>query len=184
MGRLMGRRPDPTPHVARAARRLLAPGEPVLAAVHVARPGTGQAELLAGASGAVRGAIQSTLPPRIQGDDGFDEWLRQATGFGLAPDIARKAIHLTVVLTPGRVLLVRRSSLTRRPKEVIAAWSVLDIDRIEVPRNGNRLTLHRDGASLTLELPQAHRFLPDVYRDLPARLARAQEEERRRRSTD
>ncbi len=183
MGRLMGRRPDPTRSVSRAVRRLLVPGEPVLAAVHVQRPGVFRASLLAGASGAIRGAIGSTLAPRVPDDDGAREaWLTEAKEFGLARDIAEKSAYLTVVLTPGRVLLMRRSPLTLRPKEVIAAWSVLDIERIEVPRNGSRLILHKADTSLAFELPQAHKFLPDVYRELPARLAAAQEEERRRRS--
>ncbi|HLV58307.1 MAG TPA: hypothetical protein VKY81_05480 [Natronosporangium sp.] len=91
---------------------------------------------------------------------------------------------LAVALTPSRLLLVRRSRLTRRPREVVAAWPVLEVDRVEVPRNGSTLTIHRAGAALSLEPPQAHRSLPDVYRDLPERLARAQADQKRQRSGD
>lgn len=170
MARLMGRRPDPTPRMARAARRHLPHGETVLAGVQVQRPGTLQAALAGGVSGAT--GTTPGLLPRLTDDD--RSWVRAAAEFGIDPPLAQRAIYLALVLTPSRLLLLRRSRLTRRVREPLAVWPVADVDRIEVPRGGGTLTIHRAGAALRLELPLAHRFLPEVYRELPALLARAQ----------
>jgi hypothetical protein len=181
MGRLMGRRPDPTLAIARAARRHLGPGEHVLAAIYAQRPGTLRAGLSGGASGAV--GATAGLPPRLPDDEDQGPWLRDAAQIGLDDAMARRTIWLAIALTQSRLLLLRRSRLTRRPREVIAVWPLRDVDRIDVPRNGSVLTIHRAGAALRLDLPQAHRFLPEVYRDLPTRLAHAQAEQTRQRGS-
>ena len=169
MGRLIGKRPDDTRPIAKRVARYLEPGEEVLAGVHLQQPGTMSAELQTGASAAV-GATMA-LPPRLPDGDPEQErtWRRQADAAGLEEATVKRAHWVYLVLTSSRLLLLRRSRLLRwQPRELIAAWPVEEIERIEVPRNGAGLTIHHAGGSLTLELPQAHKFLPQVYRDLPA----------------
>ena len=51
-----------------------------------------------------------------------------------------------------------------------------DVDRIVVPRGSSTLRIVRGETELLLELPLAHKFLPEVYRELPAILDRARAE--------
>lgn len=165
----MGKRPDDTARIAKRIAQHLEPGERVVAAVHLQKPGTLEAGMQVGASAAV-GATMG-LPPRFpDGDPGEERaWRDETTGAGLDEEAARKAHWVYLVLTSSRLLLIRRSRFLRwRPREVIAAWPLREIERIEVPRNGSAATIHHRAGALTFELPQAHKFLPQVYRDLPA----------------
>lgn len=173
MGRLFGRRPDLTQAIAPAVQGHLTPGERVLAAVHVQRPGTTSAGTSAAVSGAVSGSVD--LPPSFAGEeyDADGSWARTLTSMGVEPGIAGRAVWLTLVLTTTRLLLLRRSRLTGRLRELAGSWSLRDVERLDVPRRGNALTIHGGTTALELELPQAHRFLPDVYRELPSRFQEA-----------
>ena len=143
----------------------------MLAGVQVQRPGTLQAALAGGVSGAT--GTTPGLLPRLTDDD--RSWVRAAAEFGIDPALAQRAIYLALVLTPSRLLLLRRSRLTRRVREPLAVRPVADVDRIEVPRGGRHPhDPPRRGGAAGLELPLAHRFLPEVHRELPALLARAQ----------
>lgn len=170
MGRLIGKRPDDTRLIAKRIAEHLEPGEHVLAGVQLQRPGTFTAELEAGVSGAVNANFD--LPPNFRdADPAMEEaWREQTATARVDAETAKRAIWVYLVLTSSRLLLVRRSRLLRwRPREVIAAWPLEEIERIEVPRNGDRVTVHHGVAgSLDFELPQAHKFLPQVYRDLPS----------------
>lgn len=126
--------------------------------------------------GATSGAVGATVGNAFSfSRDDPGPWLRVTGEFGIEPGIARRAVWLTIVLTNERLLLVRRSRLTKGLREVAGAWSLREIERIEVPRNGNSLTIHKPDAALRLELPHLHKFLPDVYRELPARFAEARD---------
>lgn len=169
MGRLFGKRPDPTAGVSKGVRKYLAPEETVVAGVYLQRPGTATASLQGGASGAVGATVD--LPPSVPRDldPQTRDWFIQANELGIEMALAKRAVWLSVALTGSRLLLARRSRLTRRHRELIGKWPIEQVERIEVPRNGSTVAIHmRDGNELTLELPQAHRFLPQVYRDLPA----------------
>lgn len=180
MGRLWGTRPDPTARIARAVRRLLEADEPVLAGIDVQSPGAGTAGL-AGQSAAIGPAIGAPTTVEFSGgEEEHAEWLREAGAMGIDPVTAGRSVWMHLVLTESRLVLVRRSRLTRRPVDVVGAWPVADVSRVEVPRNGSTVTVHRGEDRLRLELALAHKFLPDVYRDLPARLAGVQERARRR----
>jgi hypothetical protein len=170
MGRLVGRRPDHTASIARALRSELAPGEQVVAGVYVQVPGVNEAAMSGGASGAVAAATGSGVAFRdVDGDQ--PAWVAAAGAMGIAPDDARRMTWSALALTTSRLLVARRSRLTRRVAGVVAAWPVGEIERIEVPRQREALTIHRGDRSLDFELPAAHKFLPDVYRELPTRLA-------------
>lgn len=172
MGRLMGRRPDETERIARRAAQFLDVNERVIAGVYLQRPGTTEAQLEGGSSAAVTAAVGVTAYT-IPGDDGPREWVQRLESFGVDPGVARRAIRIALVLTDSRLLLLRRgSTLTWRLPEVVAAWSLSDVDEVRVPRNGSTLVLVAGGRELVLELPQAHKFLPQVYRDLPKLVAK------------
>ena len=166
MGKLFGKRPDRTGEIERRIQRQLKAGERLVAGVHVQRPGTNFAAMAGGASGAV-GATMG-LPPRIPDQDPAERerWLAEVTAVG-AGDRAGRAIQLIVALTTHRLLLIRCGRVGGRPREVMVAWPVAQVESIEVPRNGSTLVLNIARESLTLELPLAHKFLPDVYRRLP-----------------
>lgn len=176
MGRFIGRRPDETARLARRVAGHLEPGEEVIAAVLLQRPGTLSAEVKGATSGAVTGAIGGTAyaPGREDAEDRADRagWVAQCEALGVDRALAERTIHSALVLTTARVLVVRRSSLTRRLGEPIGAWPVTEA-HVDVPRGEQTLTLRVGDAPLRFELPQAHRFLPDVYRELPALVARA-----------
>lgn len=179
MGRFFGRRPDPTPAVRRALRgRVLPADEDVLAGVYVQRPGTDQAardvatSAAIGSSTGIHGATFST-----QGGAAWDRWAQDAVGPHQAGAAAhRSAIWFVLAVTTKRLVLVRRSRLTRRPRDIFAAWPLTDVDRIVVPRGSSTLRIVRGETELLLELPLAHKFLPEVYRELPAILDRARAE--------
>ena len=177
MGRLFGRRPDRTSAIARSLKQHLGPGERVLAGVDVQTPGTSRAALQSGASGAT-GAAVGNLPPSF-GPDGPEraEWISEAIAMGIDPDDAGKVVWAVLALTSSRLILLRRSRLTRRVTGVLADWHLDEIDRIEVPRRGQRLTVSSGGATLTFELALAHKFRPAVYDELNDRLADAKTRE-------
>ena len=137
---------------------------------------THSAEVKGATSGAVTGAIGGTAygPGREDAEDRADRagWVAQCEALGVDRALAERTIHSALVLTTARVLVVRRSSLTRRLGEPIGAWPVTEA-HVDVPRGEQTLTLRVGDAPLRFELPQAHRFLPDVYRELPALVARA-----------
>src|SRR5690606_27193882 len=134
MGRFFGRRPDRTPAMARFRRSHLEPGERVIAGGGVETPGTAGAAQEGGTSGAV-GAAVGNLPPAVGRDDGQRAaGLDEATAMGIDPGIARSLVHCAVVLTSARLIVLRRSSLTRRLDRIAFAWPVEEVDRIEVPR--------------------------------------------------
>lgn len=173
MGRLIGRKPDPTPAVAKAVRPHLEPGERVLAGVHLQQPGTTAAQMSGAAGGAVAGALETGVRFERETDPEHRTWREQAAAFGIDATVAQRAVFVSLALTTSRLLLVRRSRLTRRPREVIAAWPLAELDAIAVPRNATTLRVRRGADELTFELPHPHRFLAPVYRELPQRFARA-----------
>lgn len=166
----MRRRRDPTPAITRAVRDHLSPGEEVVAGVHVQMPGTNSAAM----TGAVSGAVGATvdLPPSLgdSDDEGVRRWRGAAVAMGVDPEAVSRMIWSALALTTSRLLVLRRSRLTRRVVGVAAAWPVGEIE-VTVPRQGSTLTIHRGEMTLPFELPNAHKFLPDVYRELPQRLA-------------
>ncbi|MFP4513836.1 MAG: hypothetical protein ACLFRV_12885 [Acidimicrobiales bacterium] len=166
----MRRRRDPTPAITRAARDHLLPGEEVVAGVHVQMPGTNGAAMSGAASGAVGATLD--LPPSVghSDDEGVQRWRSAAVAMGVDPEAARRMIWSALALTTSRLLVLRRSRLSRRVVGAGAAWPVGEVE-IVVPRQGSTLTIHRRELSLPFELPTAHKFLPEVYRELPERLA-------------
>lgn len=169
MGRLIGKRPDDTRRIAKRVDRFLKPGEEVLAGVHLQQPGTFSAEMQSGTSAAVGAAMD--LPPTFPEDDPNQErtWRGQTGSVGIDEATAKRSMFVYLVITSSRLLILRRSRLLRwRPREVIAAWPLAEIERVEVPHNGERVTVRHGAGFLTFELPQTHKFLPQVYRDLPA----------------
>lgn len=168
-------RRDPTESIAKALRRHLEPGESVLAAVAVQTPGTNAAAIEGAGSGAVASAMDTGLSTSSAGAGKHAVWLEQAQRVGIDASAASGATWLHVALTGGRVLLARRSRLTGRPRVLLAAWSLGVVEAIEVPRNGSSLTITVEGEPLRLELPKAHKFLPNVYRELAARLTKARD---------
>lgn len=172
LAKAFGRWADDTEKIARRIGHYLEPGESVLAAVFVQRPGTKSAAVRGGASAAVSAAVGAVSEIFASGsapreDKRHQLWLRQAVAFGIDPQAAGRTIRLVVAVTTVRVLLVRRGYVTGGMHELLAAWQLTDIDRIDVPRNGNSLRLLRAGDELRCELPNAHRFIAQVYRDLP-----------------
>ncbi len=170
MGRIFGRRPDRTPAIARAVRGHLHPGEEVVAGVDVQSPGTNSAAVQGGASGGVAGATGSFAVNFSGGEKGHAKWVAEATAMGIDPKTANRTVWACAVLTTSRLILLRRSKLARRMKEPLIEWPVHDIDRIVVPRQGQRLTIHVRDKALTLELAFQQKFRPAVYDELPQRL--------------
>lgn len=168
MGRLIGKRPDDTRRIARRISRFLEPGEQVLAAIHVQRPGTLSAGLQGGASGAVGATVDAPpTPPEADGKQS-KAWQEQTERAGIGVEEARRSTRLYLVLTASRLMLVRRSRLLQwRPREVVAAWTLEEIDRIRVSPHRQAVTIDRGTGSMTFEFPVALKFLPDVYRELP-----------------
>ena len=176
MGRFIGRRPDETPRIARRVATHLNPGEQVLAGIYLQRPGTRSAAMGGGSSAAVTGAIGGHAFG-VAGEDDHDRrrlgsWIEQCAALGVDEPAAKRTIYAALVVTDARALVVRRSSLTRRLGELVLA-SPIDAAAVEVPRGGSELTLLVGGSPLRFELPQEHRFLPDVYRELPRLVADA-----------
>lgn len=167
MGRFVGRRPDRTAAISRAVRDHLEPAEEVLAGVDVQVPGTHSAALHGGVSGAT-GAAAGGVPPSFRGGDtSHARWLADATSMDVDPAVATRLVWAAVALTSSRLIVLRRSRLTRRVNGLVVAWPIGEIERIEVPRQGRRLTVHRRGRTLTFELAVDHRFRPAVYDELP-----------------
>lgn len=156
---LLSRYPDDTEMIARRIADYLEPGETVLAAVFVQSPGTNSAGLEAGLGN--------------YGAHFYDEdernvlWMKQTETLGIDPKLAKRASKLVVAVTTSRLLLVRRGSVTGRMRELLAAWPAGELDRVAVPRRGNSLRIFGEGAELKFELPNEHRFIAQVYRDLP-----------------
>lgn len=155
MGRLVGMRPDRTAAIARALRALLQQGENVLAAVEVQSPGAGVQE-------------ESTGLQRKRA-----LWREQVIALGIDSRYGERPAWLYLALTDRRVILAQRSRLTGSVRELLGAWPLQQLTALEVPRSGTTATLGFGERELRLELPQAHRFLPEVYRELPARWAAA-----------
>lgn len=169
MGRLIGKRPDDTRRIAKRVARYLEPGEQVLAGVHLQKPGTLSAAMESGTSAAV-GATMG-LPPSFPDDDPKEKrgWDKETGAAGIDAETAKRTHWVYLVLTSSRVLIVRRSRMLQwQARELIASWPLEEIERIEAPRNRGHITVHHVAGSFTFELPQAHKFLPQVYRDLPA----------------
>lgn len=179
IAKAFGRWGDDTATITRRIAHHLAPEEEVLAAVYVRRPGTAGASLEAGTRGAISsaagadGGVTSVRAARTD-DPAFLRWIRQAESFGLEAQVARRAIKLIVAVTSTRLLLLRQAYASGRVRELIAAWALSDIEKIAVPRGSASLTIYRAGSELRLELPNAHRFLAPVYRDLPNVVKKAQ----------
>lgn len=137
--------------------------EVVLAGVSAHREGTTSAAML-GATSAILGAEAGSgvsfrdVPDR----DG-----------GAGDGQAALSPYLYLVLTSRRVLVVRRSALGR-PKDVAFEAPVEAVDALRLKPSAGRLELLLHGGhALTFETPKAPKFLPEVYRRLPALLARA-----------
>src|SRR5690606_16456922 len=173
MGTFFGKRPDRTAAIARSIASSLEPGETVLAAVHVQRPGTLASAMSGAASGAVAGALGTGVAFSGDGSAQTTEWRQTAERAGVDAECLQKAVWLILALTTRRLLLVRRSRLTGRPKGVLAAWPVHQVKALRVPPNGDTIDVELEGVTLALELPLAHKFLPDVYLQLPALLDQA-----------
>lgn len=184
MGRLFGRRPDPTPAIRRAVNRFLEPGEEVLAGVYVQSPGTNEAAMEASASAGINSAI-GFHGAKFSSDDTGKKWTEDVVrSHGIDPDVARRTVFVTVALTNSRVLLIRRSRVTRRRgREVFASWPLAEVERIAVPRGGSTLRIIRGDAELRFELPLAIKFLDKVYTELPRLFERAQADLDRSRPT-
>lgn len=172
VAKAFGRWADDTEKIARRMPPYLEPEEKVLAAVYVLRPGTTSARIQGGASGATTGAVGADTGVFASGRSGregtqFTRWLAQAEAVGIDPQLARQTIKLVVAVTTMRVLLIRRGYATGRMQELLAAWPLATIEKIAVPRNGKSLQIFREGRELRFELPNEHRFIAQVYRDLP-----------------
>lgn len=167
MGRFWGRRPDQTEKIGRAIRHHLDGHETVIAGVHVQSPGTHAAGLAGGVSGAVAGATGTPFSTSGLDSAEHDRWEQEAARTNVDARSTRRAVNMYLVLTDRRLLLVRRSRLTGRAREVLAEWPLAEGGAIRVPRNAQALILEHAQGSLHLELPLAHKFLPDVYRELP-----------------
>lgn len=175
MGRFAGRRPDPTNGLARAVRGHLEPGEEVRAGIFAQRPGTFSAALEGAAGGATAGALDAPMSFRSdRGDADAVEWSEQLVRLGAPSDLARRTVHAAVVLTSDRLLVLRRSNLTRRVKGLVLALPVQTVETIEVSTRSSDLLIRCPDGFVHLELPQAHRFLPEVYRELPRLLREVQ----------
>ncbi len=172
MGRIFGRKPDKTRSIARFAARYLPDGEEVLAGVDVQTPGTWAEAMQASADAGVSAAT-GVYTFSVADDDKRSGWQPEAGAAGIDPTVARRLVFATLALTPERLLLLRRSKPTRRLIDMVTQWPLDQIERIEVPRQSERLTIHFTDSSLTWELPFARKFLPAVYDELPKLLAEA-----------
>ena len=157
MGRLVGVRPDRTDAIAKALRAQLQPGERVLAAVEVQTPGAGVQEESAG--------LQRKR----------ELWREQVLELGIDSRHGERPAWLYLALSDQRVIVAQRSRLTGGVRGLLGAWPLQQLTALEVPRSGTTATLAFGERELRLELPQAHRFLPEVYRELPARWAAARD---------
>lgn len=177
LAKAFGRWGDDTEKIARQISGFLDPGEEVLAAVYVQRPGTRSARIQGGASGATAGAIGAdTGNFAFSIRDGAAEPATTGQKHGAAgvdPRRGREAIKLIFALTPARALLVGRSYLTGRVGDLLAAWPLREIEEVNVPQNGNSLRIVVAGTEVHCELPNDHRFIAQVYRDLPRIFAEA-----------
>ena len=171
---LLARYPDDTKLIAGRIARHLESGETVLAAVFVQSPGTISARMQGGASAGGSAALGHYGGDFPGGDKRHALWKQQFEQLGIDPELAQRTTKVVVAVTTSRLLLVRRRTATGRMRELLAAWPAGEIDRVTVPRRGNSLRIFRDGAELRCELPNEHRFLADVYRDLPAIFAEVQ----------
>src|SRR5690606_17430693 len=99
---------DPTGRVAGAGRGLLEPGEDGAAAGKAQRRGARPAQREGAATGAISGATDTPYAARGGTDPDHARWLEQAVSLGIAPEAAQRVIHLFLVITSSRVLLVRR----------------------------------------------------------------------------
>lgn len=160
---------DRTEAIAKALRGRLEPGERILAGVKVQTPGTRAAGAAGGGAAATASALSVGMTIPDAGSGKHRMWQEQAGRFGIDARLAGKSVWLYLALTNERLILVRRSYLTGRPDETLAAWPVRAIDSLAVPRNGSSATIKVGGEALRLELPKSQKFLPDVYRELPAR---------------
>ena len=171
MGRFFGRRPDRTQAIGRAARRHLTTDEQVIAGVDVQRPGTTSAALQGGTSGAVGSAVGNLPPTFTGGEMEASTWVVEATAAGIDERQARRIVWASLLLTSSRLMVLRRSRLSGKVKEPIFEWPIDEVERIDVPRNGDSITIQLADRSIRFELPLDHKFLPAVYRELPKRLA-------------
>ena len=163
---VVGRGRDRTASIARAIGRMLEPGERVLAAVTLNSPGTNEAAMAGGASGGVAGALGApvTFPPGQSRT--HQTWLVESAAVGIDTALAARTVALHLAITSRRVILVRRSRLLARPRELLASWPLAQAD-VKVPRGGSHVDVWVGEHRVRLELPKAHKFLPDVYRQLP-----------------
>lgn len=175
VGRFLGKRPDPTAKVTRAAGRYLEPEEQVFSALYVQQPGTATAEFSAAAGGASAGAagIATSFNSSAGVDRKTAQWLKVTAELGVDPVVARRTLRMFFVLTDARMVLIRRSRLTLRPKELVGAWPINDVERIRVHKGSRDLRITLAASELRLELPADHRFLPDAYREVTSQLAAA-----------
>lgn len=181
MGQFFGRRPDPTPSIRRALRRrFLESGEEVLAGVYLQTPGTISAGIAGGTSAGIGSATGVHGATFSRGrDPKVVKWEEEAVRLhAVDPGVAKRTIWVALALTRSRLLLVRRSAVLRRPREMFASWPLPEVDSIKVPRNGSSLRIVRGGAELKFELPNGLKFLSEVYAELPAMFERAKADAR------
>jgi len=152
---------DATTRLRRRLAGRLHSNETVSAAVSVHRPGTTAAALGGGAGGAVA-AVSGT---GVTFDDApADSGDRSVLDAGP---------YLYLVLTSHRVLVLRRS-VFGRAKDVVLDASLDEVQAIEMKPNSSRIELRLSGdRTYAFETPKAPKFLPEVYRRLPALLAEA-----------
>lgn len=172
LAKAFGRWGDDTKRIARQMKQYLDAGETVIAAVYLQRPGTTNASVQGGAAGATTGAvgadtgIYSSAPFRRR-DPHIDRWVDETGAMGVEPQVARRAIKLALAVTKSRLVLAYRSYVTGRVQGVLVAWPLERVEAVVVPRRERSLTITADNADLRCELPNEHRFIADVYRDLP-----------------
>lgn len=105
---------------------------------------------------------------RIPDDRGARAWSEELVELhGVDPAVASRTIWVTVALTSTRLLLVRRSRSTGRPREELASWPLSEVDHLTVSRVSGTLRIGRSRAELAFELPLAPKFLDSVYFRLP-----------------
>ena len=167
LAKAFGRWGDDTAKIARGVAQHLDPDEEVLAAVYVQRPGTRSAGVQGGVNAGSAAAVGHDAATFSGGDERRVLWVDQADSVGIEPRLASRTIKFVVAVTTSRLLLVRRGYGTGRMRELLAAWPAGDLDRVAVPRGGNSLRIFRHGVELRCELPNEHRFIAQVYRDLP-----------------
>lgn len=171
---VLARYPDDTTMIARRIAHYLEPGETVLAAVFVQSPGTISAQIQGGTSAAGSAALGHYGGDSPGDDKRHALWKQQFEQLGIDPELAQRTTKVVVAVTTSRLLLVRRGGATGRMRELLVAWPAGEVDRVTVPRRGNSLRIFRDGNELRCELPNEHRFIADVYRELPGIFAEVQ----------